>query len=118
MQIPHVQQAGGHGPEALNSNAEAFHKRQPRTSLRKSLTMWMLLLITAPMLASAITIYAISANHLRDSTVQDMTLMSRLMSATLSGRLSDGWTTDDRKLVDSMGRHQRLAYVCVLGPND
>jgi diguanylate cyclase (GGDEF)-like protein len=117
MHIPHGQ-SDGHGPEVLNTNAEAFHKRQPRTSLRKGLTKWMLLLITAPMLASGITIYAISSNHLRDSTRQDMTLMSQLMSATLSGRLSDGWTTDDRKLVDSMGRHPRLAYVWVLGAND
>lgn len=117
MHVPHLHDDDP-GEETYNSNAEAFHKRQPRKSINLSLTMWMLLLITAPMLASGVTIYAIAARHLADNSHQDMAMMSKLMSTTLSGRITDGWTSEDGKLLDSMGQHPRLAYVCVLDAND
>jgi signal transduction histidine kinase len=87
--------------------------RQPRQSLQRRLVLWTAILVVVPMFLCAVWLNQIAAKSLRTIHGHTLELLSQTVSASLSGRLPQGWSRQAQTVIDGLCLDPRVALVMV-----
>ncbi len=89
---------------------------RPQASLHRRLLLWVLLATATPIALVALIQTRVTHLAVAEAPATEVALIGRTLSTALSGRMSDGWTSQADAMVDAVTSDSRVVLVLVTDP--